>query len=103
MTVLKDVPADVAERARVVIQLAENTEAIHAVDILTPWVRQDPDLFVQVMLAIALMSDPDRMLKDAHSAYTRGDRSPTIVELERRYQRNRGRKNREYKMREDSA
>ena len=89
-----DIPDNVADRARVVIQMALNTDAIHAADILAPWVAQSPELFVQVMLAIARMADPDRLLKDAHSAYGRGVRTDVVVQLEREYQRRRVRKGR---------
>lgn len=94
---LRDVPEPIAERARVIIQLAENTDAIHVADILAPWVREDPETFVQVMIAIALMADKDRRIKHAHAAYVRGERTPTVVNLEREYQRNRVRKTRDLK------
>lgn len=93
---LRDIPDHVSERARVVIQLAENTDAIHAADILTPWARAEPELFVQVLLAVALMADKDKQLKAAHAAYVRGERSPIIDTLEREYQRGRKRKTRTY-------
>ncbi|WP_134667882.1 hypothetical protein [Amycolatopsis sp. CFH S0078] len=94
---LRDVPEPIAERARVIIQLAENTDAIHVADILAPWVREDPETFVQVMIAIALMADKDRRVKHAHAAYGRGVRTPAVINLERLYQRNRVRKNRDVK------
>lgn len=79
---LRDVPEPIAERARVIIQLAENTDAIRVADILAPWVRDDPETFVQVMIAIALMAgyedgwgdsseanSPQRMVRDFHEAF----------------------------------
>lgn len=100
---LRDVPEHIAERARVIIQLAENTDAIHVADILTPWVREDPELFVQVMIAVALMADKDRRIKEAHAAYGRGERSPSIISLEREYQRNRVRKTRTLKQHKEDG
>lgn len=89
-------PPEILERARIVIQMAGGGNPVHAAEMLNPWAKQDTELFVQVMLALALMADPDRMLKEGHAAYTRGDRSPAVVTLERRYQRLTKRKNRAY-------
>lgn len=103
MTTIKDIPPDVSDRARVVIQLAENTSAIHAADILVPWVKDRPEQFVEVLLAVALMADPGKRLRDAHAAYARGDRTPVVVEMERRYQRDRKRRARNYEKAREAA
>lgn len=103
MIIPKGTEPEVADRASIVIQLAQNTDAIHAVDILTPWARENTELFVKVLLAIAAMADPERQLKDAHAAYSRGDRTPIVVELERRYQFQRKRKAREYRRHQEGG
>jgi len=101
---IRYLPPEILERARIVIQMAEGGNPVHAAEMLNPWAKQDPALFVQVLLALALMADPDRLLKEGHAAYGRGDRSPAVVTLERRYQRLVKRKNRAYKQsREDVA
>lgn len=101
---LRYMPPEVLDRARMVIQLAESGNPVHAAEMLAPWTKQDPEMFVQVLLALALMADPDRLMKESHAAYTRGDRSPAVVLMERRYQRLIKRKNRAYKKtREDVA
>src|SRR5216110_1412987 len=94
MTDLKNVPPEIADRARVIVQMAANTDAINAADILTPWVKEDPEAFVRVMLAVALMADPHHVMRQAHNAYVRGDRSPMVIDYERQYQRMRKRKTR---------
>lgn len=96
MTALRDIPPEVADRARVIAELAENTSAIHAAEILVPWVKEQPEHFVEVLLALAAMADPHKRLRDAHAAYVRGDRTPVVIEMERTYQRNRKRKARAY-------
>lgn len=96
MTALRDIPPEVSDRARVIIQMAEGTDAIHAADILVPWVQQEPKQFVEVLLALAAMADPSKRRRDAHAAYARGDRTPVVIAMEREYQRLRKRKARAY-------
>lgn len=104
MTDLKDIPVEISDRARVIIQMAENTDAVHAADILVPWVKEQPAHFVEVLLALAAMADPDKRRRDAHAAFARGDRTPVVIAMEREYQRNRKRKTRAYKdSREDNG
>lgn len=104
MTSIRDIPVEISDRARVIIQMAENTDAVHAADILVPWVKEKPEHFVEVLLALAAMADPSKRLRDAHAAWTRGDRTPAVIAMEREYQRNRKRKTRAYeKDREDVA
>lgn len=103
MTALRDIPVEISDRARVIIQMAENTDAVHTADILVPWVKDNPEHFVEVLLALASMADPNKRRRDAHAAYTRGDRTPAVIAMEREYQRLRKRKVRAYKPREDVA
>ncbi len=103
MTALRDIPIEVSDRARVILQMAENTDAVHAADILVPWVLAQPEHFVEVMLALAAMADPSKRLRDAHAAWTRGDRTPTVIAMEREYQRNRKRKTRAYEKAQEEA
>lgn len=91
---MNEFPADAMERARVVIQIAEVTDASQVADMLAPWIREDAEASVQLILALAAMADKDKFLKQAHAAYVRGERSPTIDEMERRYQRERRTKTR---------
>lgn len=103
MSELSDIPDEVRVKARIVCQLAQNTDVVAAASILAPWVQSSPDTFVQVMLTLALMGDPDKQLKEAHTAYCRGDRSDEVVALERKYQRERKRRNRVYEKEREGA
>jgi len=96
VTALRDIPAEISDRARVIVQMAENTDVVLAADILVPWVKEQPEHFVEVLLALAAMADPDKRRRDAHAAYARGDRTPVVIAMEREYQRARKRKARAY-------
>lgn len=103
MTSIRDIPVEISDRARVIIQMAENTDAVHAADILVPWVKEKPEHFVEVLLALAAMADPSKRLRDAHAAWTRGDRTPAVIAMEREYQRARKRKTRAYEKSQGDA
>lgn len=92
---LTELPGDVLDRARSIARLAE-TDVNIAGDFITPWIRDNPDHAAQVLLALALMGDSEKALKAAHAAYTRGDLTPAVEEMERQYQRERKAANRKY-------
>jgi hypothetical protein len=89
-------PVDVLGKARSITVLAENSTPDEVAEMLAPWVREDPQAAVRLMVALAAMADKDKYLKEGHAAYTRGDRSDAVVALERQYQRDRKAKNRPY-------
>lgn len=89
-----NLPAGIRQRAQMVADVAENPAAA---DILRAWVDLEPLEAAQVMLALARMADRDKVLKSAHAAYARGERSDDVVEMEREYQRKR--KAAEYRIR----
>jgi hypothetical protein len=89
-------PADVLGKARAITLLAETATPEDVAEMLAPWVREDPQAAVRLMVALASMADKDKYLKEAHAAYTRGERTDAVIALERQYQRDRKAKNRPY-------
>jgi hypothetical protein len=108
------VSAEALEKARVISKLVRTVDAEHVTDMLAAWMAQDPGMYVQVCLALALMAESDAKyrslmekafdpsdateaeLREAHAAYARDIRTPRVVALERRYQRERKARNRPY-------
>jgi hypothetical protein len=93
----------VREKARMITALVESATPDDVAELLVPWIKSDPDLVAQVIVGLAQMSDRDLALKEAHAAYGRGERTPTVIALESRYQRNRKRKLREYEAHKEEA
>ncbi|TKG67030.1 hypothetical protein [Prauserella endophytica] len=87
------IPVELLDKAVMVGTLTGVAEPDQVVSLLLPWIRDDPAAAAQVMVALA---DLDKLMRDAHAAYNRGDRSDSVDELERRYQAARKAKNRPY-------
>lgn len=100
---MSTIRTDIIEKARALIQMTENATPDVVTSMLTPWVREDVDTFVQVMLALTAMADKDKFAKQGHAAYVRGERSAGVVDMERQYQRERKAGNRPYLKRRSLA
>jgi hypothetical protein len=100
---VSQLPTEILEKARVIAQLAEHNDPHLVAAMMAPWMRDDPETFVQVALALAQMADKDKYVKAGHSAYVQGERGQAIEDLERQYQRERKKRIREYARQTEQA
>jgi hypothetical protein len=100
---MSELSTEILEKASVIAKLAENTDPEVVAQLLAPWMREDPESFAQVTLALAQMADKDKWLKAGHSAYVRGERGQAVEDLERTYQQRRKARIREYARQTEQA
>jgi hypothetical protein len=85
--IIDEIPADTLEKACAVVRMSETIGIEYVTEMLGAWIAKDPAGTAHVMIALARLADEDKYLKQAHAAYTRGDRNKAVIDLERRYQR----------------
>lgn len=84
-----DLPDEVLEKALAFVSFVETVGPGPVHTMFAPWIRDYPDEAASVFLALAALADPDKVMKQGHASYVRGERGDVIVQLERKYQRQR--------------
>lgn len=93
---LTEMPAELLNQALAMTELTNRLGVEHVGEMFSPWIAANPEDAAKVMIALAYLADTDKPEKEAHAAYTRGERSDVICDMERRYQRKRKRRTRDY-------
>lgn len=94
-----DMDSEVMARAFSLIRIAENVDIRYVTEMVTAWLSNDLTQATQIVLAMALLADENKALRQAHATNERLRSNgleipPEIEEMEREYQRLRTAKNR---------